>query len=125
MVEVETRHCDKDPVNCWPDIPVPTVRRYAESEQELVYSDDATRSVRRTLIADETPKDFFIHSTSITVDYDYVAINAHDYLMPSRGSVSLRQGKREAVLNEIEFRDYRRFGSKSRILGYSQTTKEN
>jgi hypothetical protein len=62
------------------------------------------------------PHDFSIHSASITVDYNYVAIGAHDYLMPMRGTISLRQGKREAVLNEIEFSNYRRYASKTKIL---------
>jgi hypothetical protein len=36
--------------------------------------------------------------------------------MPARGAISLREGKHQAVLNEFEFRDYRRFGSQIRIL---------
>ncbi len=83
----------------------------------LVYIDSATRSVRRiTLVADGVPSNFTMHSTSITVDYDYVAIGTHDYLVPIRASVSLTQGKREAVLNEIEFRDYRRYASQTKLI---------
>ncbi len=83
----------------------------------LVYIDSATRSVRRiTLEADGVPQNFTMHSTSISVDYDYVAIGIHDYLVPIRASVSLTQGKREAVLNEIEFRDYRRYASQTKLL---------
>lgn len=83
----------------------------------LLYIDSATRNIRRiTLEADDLPRDFSIHSASIVVDYDYVAIGAHDYLMPIRGTVGLQQGKREAVLNEIEFRNYRRYASNVKIL---------
>jgi VWFA-related protein len=83
----------------------------------LLYIDNATRNVRRiSLVADDLPRDFSIHSASITMDYDYVAIGNHDYLMPVSGAISLRQGKREAVLNEIEFRNYRRYGSKVKVL---------
>jgi VWFA-related protein len=82
----------------------------------LVYVDSATRSVRRiTLNADDVPN-FSLHSTSIAVDYDYIAIATHDYLVPVRASVSLTQGKRRAVLNEIEFRDYRRYASQARVV---------
>jgi VWFA-related protein len=82
----------------------------------LVYIDTATKGVRRiTLEADDLPRDFLIHSASIVVDYDYIAIGTHDYLMPVRGTVSMREGKREAVLNEMEFRNYRRYGSKVSI----------
>jgi hypothetical protein len=49
------------------------------------------------------------------VDYDHIAIDRHDYLMPVRGTVGMREGKREAVLNEMEFRNYRRFGSRTSI----------
>jgi len=83
----------------------------------LVYIDSSTKSVRRiTLKADGVPRNFTLHSTSITVDYDYVAIGTHDYLVPARAEVSLTQGKREAVLNEIEFRDYRRYASQVKVL---------
>ncbi len=84
----------------------------------LVFIDTATRNVRRiTLEADDLPHGFPTHSTSIAVDYDYVAINAHDYLMPISAELRLRQGRHEAILNTIEFRDYRRFGSNMRIVG--------
>jgi VWFA-related protein len=83
----------------------------------LVYIDAATHSVRRvTLIAEDIPKDFPTHSTAMAVDYDYVVINTHDYLVPVSAEMSLRQGKREAVMNTMEFRNYRRYGSNLRIL---------
>ncbi|HEV2214330.1 MAG TPA: VWA domain-containing protein [Terracidiphilus sp.] len=82
-----------------------------------VYIDGSTHSTRRiTLIADRMPAKFPTHYTGIRVDYGYVVINQHDYLMPVSAEVSLRQGKREAELNTMEFRDYRRFGSSARIL---------
>jgi hypothetical protein len=84
-----------------------------------VFIDTATQSVRRvTLIADDLPKDFPTHASTITVDYDYVSINAHDYLMPISAEVSLLEGRHEALLNTIEFRDYRRFGSNVKILNF-------
>ena len=87
----------------------------------LVFIDSATHSVRRiTLIADDIPKDFPTHGTAMAVDYDYVVINTHDYLVPVSAEVNLHQGKREAVLNTIEFRNYRRFGSNVRILEGAQ-----
>jgi VWFA-related protein len=83
------------------------------------YIDSATRSVRRiTLVADDIPKDFPTRGTAIVVDYDYVSINAHDYLMPISAEVSMLEGRHEALLNTIEFRDYRRFGSNVKILNF-------
>jgi hypothetical protein len=83
----------------------------------VVFIDTATHSVRRvTLIAEDIPKEFPTHSSAMAVDYDYVVINTHDYLVPVSAEVSLRQGKHEAVMNTMEFRNYRRFGSNLRIL---------
>ena len=88
-----------------------------------VFIDGATRSVRRvTIIADKMDK-FPLDATSVSVDYDYVLINNHDYLLPVSGEVSTRLGRSKAVLNEIEFRDYRRFGSNARILNYAVDPK--
>lgn len=85
-----------------------------------VFVDSAARHVRRvTLIADDLPQAFSTHSSSIGVDYDYVAINGHDYLLPVSAEMRLTKGSRGAVLNTIEFRDYKRFGSTMRILSYS------
>jgi VWFA-related protein len=87
----------------------------------MVYVDAATHSVRRvTLIAEDIPKEFPTHSTAMAVDYDYVVINTHDYLVPISAEVSLRQGKHEAVMNTMEFRNYRRYGSNLRILEGAQ-----
>jgi VWFA-related protein len=90
----------------------------------LVYIDAATKGVRRlTMVADNLPERFSIHSALMTVDYDYIAIGTHDYLMPIRASVSLTKGKREAVLNDMEFRNYRRYGSATKILYSGQLVK--
>ena len=83
----------------------------------LVYLDTATHSIRRiTIDADDIPEKLAVRATSISVDYSWVAINGHDYLMPMRGAVSLREGRHQAVLNEFEFRNYRRFGAQVRIV---------
>jgi hypothetical protein len=85
-----------------------------------VYIDSATRSVRRlSLIADDLPKNFPTHATRIDVDYDYVAINDRDYLVPVSAEMRLIQGRHLAVLNTMEFRNYRRFGSSMRMINYA------
>ena len=81
-----------------------------------VFIDNATHSVRRvTMVADDLPKKFFIQDSSVTVDYDYIGIDGHDFLLPVGAQVRLRQHGRRVMLNEIQFRDYRRFGSKVKI----------
>lgn len=88
----------------------------------LLYLDMATRSIRRiTLSAEDIPGALLVRATTISVDYAWVSINNHDYLMPARGAVSLREGKHQAILNEFEFRNYRRFGSQIRILPATQS----
>ena len=91
----------------------------------LVFIDSATRGVRRiTLVADDLPKDFPTLATSITVDYDFVVINAHDYLMPISAEVSLKKrAHHETDLNTIEFRNYRRFASNVKILNFTPLSK--
>jgi VWFA-related protein len=82
-----------------------------------VFIDSATRNVRRiTEEADDVPKKCRIHAASMSVDYDYVMINKHDYLLPVAAQIMLRKGRHETDLNEIEFRNFHRFGSNVRIL---------
>jgi VWFA-related protein len=89
----------------------------------LIYLDASTLGVRRiTLETDDLPRKFSIHSTSITIDYDYVSINGHDYLMPISETVGLTRGKRQADMNEIEFRDYKRYGAQTKI-SYGEPVK--
>lgn len=84
-----------------------------------VYIDSATRDVRRiSLQADGLPSDFPTQASVMGVDYDYVQINGHDYLMPISAEVRVRQNHRQAVLNTIEFRDYKKYGSTMKILDY-------
>ena len=83
----------------------------------LVYIDTSTQSIRRiTIEADDIPANLLVAASSLSVDYGWITINRHDYLMPIRGAVSLREGKHQAVLNEFEFRNYRKFGAQIRVL---------
>jgi hypothetical protein len=82
----------------------------------LVYIDAGTNGVRRiTLHADGLPHSFAVRAASMTVDYDYVAISGRDYLLPVRSSVSLEKTHRKIELNEITFRNYRRYASRAKI----------
>jgi hypothetical protein len=89
-----------------------------------VFIDSATRGVRRiTIVADDIPKTSRLYATSISVDYDYVAINNHDYLLPVAAQIEVSHDRRETDLNRIEFRNFHRFGSTTRILPDYQETK--
>jgi VWFA-related protein len=82
----------------------------------LVYIDATTSGIRRiTVEADNLPRTFSMHAAAMTVDYDYVAISGRDYLLPVRSTVSLQRHHRQIELNEIAFRNYRRFASRTKI----------
>ncbi len=82
----------------------------------LVYLDETTRAVRRlTMEAADIPEDFPTRSAVFSLDYDYVAIGDHDFLMPSSGSVKVGTGKKMVVLNEFEFKNYHKLGAESTI----------
>lgn len=82
----------------------------------LVYLDATTGGVRRvTIQADGLPASFAYHSAAMTVDYEYVAIAGRDYLLPVHSTVTLQRGRRQLELNEIGFRNYRRFASRTKI----------
>lgn len=90
-----------------------------------VYIDSATRNVRRiSLEAEDLPKNFPTQASVMGVDYDYVSINGRDYLMPISAEVRVRQSHRQAVLNTIEFRDYKKYGSAMKIVDYKEIPKQ-
>ena len=64
---------------------------------------------------DGLPRDFSMHAAAMTVDYDYVVISGRDYLLPVRSTVSLQRHRKQIELNEITFRNYRRFASRAKI----------
>lgn len=83
----------------------------------LLYVDAATGGIRRiTLEADKIPADFPFHATAMMVEYGYVSIADHQYLLPTHASVSLQRGSRKIELNDINFRNYSRFASQTRIV---------
>jgi len=87
----------------------------------LIYIDQATRGVRRaTMEAAGIPSGSPVRASAVAIDYDYVSINNHDYLMPVRGELRMKLGKAEEIKHRIEFRDYHRFGSDARIIGVNQ-----
>lgn len=83
----------------------------------LAFIDSSTLAIRRiTMEADDLPREFSIHAASISVDYDYVSVGTHDYLMPVRATVHLKRGRHERDLNQIVFQDYRRYGSQVKVI---------
>lgn len=91
-----------------------------------VYVDRSTRGVRSiTIIADDVPNKFPIRSAAVRVDYDYVAINDHDYLLPISAQVIAGQGRNMLERNDLQFSNFRKFGSNARVLtGDSQSEQD-
>jgi hypothetical protein len=89
-----------------------------------VFIDSATRRVRRiTMVADEVPNASRVHAVSVSVDYGYVAIRNHEYLMPVAAQVEATHDRGARDLNQIEFRNFHRFSSTSRILNDAADAK--
>lgn len=83
----------------------------------LLYLDPTTLNVRRISIdADDVPPALHVRASSMSVDYSWISMQGHDFLLPVHGAVSLQVNRGRPVLNEFEFRDYHRFGSQSRII---------
>ena len=70
----------------------------------LVYIDEATRGTRRiSMEAEGIPLSSPVHASALTIDYDYVGINDHDYLMPVQGEMRMKAGKREGFCTASSF----------------------
>jgi hypothetical protein len=72
---------------------------------------DSSHTRRITLVADGLPPDFPTQSTSMSVDYDFVSISGLKYLMPASAELELKQLHHEALINTMEFSDYKRFSA--------------
>ena len=81
----------------------------------LAYVDaDAAMVMRITSDAEGLPQTLPIQQAASELDYDFVTINDREYLLPLRSLARLRTGKYRSK-NEVEFREYRKFGSESTI----------
>jgi len=79
----------------------------------------ATMAESTSIITDEQSKTFPIRKAAIRVDYDYVDINDHDYLLPVSAQVVTKISGiiRDALKrNNLTFSNFRRFGSTVRLL---------
>lgn len=82
----------------------------------LVYIDAFTFGVRRIEIeAQNIPDRFPMRQAALSVDYDYLTISEHNYLLPQTATLYVREGAKLLKKNEVEYRDYRKFGSESAV----------
>lgn len=81
----------------------------------LVYADPATGEISRIkFVAVNIPKSFPVRETSEVLDYDLTDISGKPYVVPLTAQLWMRAG-RESSHNEIEFRNYRKYGTDSSI----------
>jgi hypothetical protein len=77
------------------------------------------RVLRFEQIATEIPPDFPITAASSLIDYDWVEINEHKYLLPSHSQVLLTTRDPRFVVqsrNDIRFRSYQKYGAELKVV---------
>lgn len=80
---------------------------------------ETNRVLRLEDISTEIDPGFPITAASKVIDYDWVAINEQQHLLPLRAVVELTdrvRGQTEETRNEILFRGYRKFGAEVKII---------
>ncbi|MFL6448572.1 MAG: hypothetical protein ACJ746_12900 [Bryobacteraceae bacterium] len=81
----------------------------------LIYADQDTGEIARiTFEAVDIPQSFPVRQASEILDYDLVDINGQQYVTPRTARLFMTAG-REKTKNELEFRNYRKFGTESAI----------
>jgi hypothetical protein len=80
---------------------------------------ETNRVLRLEDVSTEIDPGFPITAASKLIDYEWVAINEQEHLLPSRAVVELTdrvRGQTEQTRNEILFRGYRKFGTEVKII---------
>ena len=87
----------------------------AVGQHGLIYVDHATHEILRIIAdADGIPARFSIRSSRTQVDYDFVDISGHKFLLPLRAEIRM-ETRDVRTRNEVRFYNYRKFGSDTTI----------
>jgi hypothetical protein len=90
-------------------------QRIITAYKGLIYADQNTGAISRiTFTAVDIPSSFPVRSAVEILDYDDVDINGQPYICPLKADVRLTAGNQKTK-NEIEFRNYRKYGTESKI----------
>lgn len=90
-------------------------QRIITAYKGLLYADPETGEIDRIkFIAVDIPKTFPVTDTTDLLDYDLVEISGQKYVVPLAAKLLMHAG-RESAKNEIEFRNYHKFGVESGI----------
>jgi len=77
------------------------------------------RVLRFEQIATEIPAGFPISAATSLIDYDWVNINEHKYLLPSHSEILMTTVQPKMVLqsrNDVRFRSYQKFGAELKVV---------
>lgn len=77
------------------------------------------RVLRFEQIATEIPSGFPITAASSLIDYDWVMINEHKYLLPFHSEILMTRVQPQFVLqsrNDVRFRSYQKFGAELKVV---------
>ena len=80
---------------------------------------ETNRVLRFEQIATEIPSDFPITAASSLIDYDWITIGEHKYVLPVHSEVlitTVNRGQRLQSRNEIRFRGYQKFGAELKVI---------
>lgn len=89
--------------------------QYVPGYKGLIYIDkDVPVIYRITLDAESLPPSFPIQEVRSQLDYEYTDISGNEFLLPLRAEMRMREG-RFLVRNNVEFRNYRKFGADTTI----------
>ena len=90
-------------------------QRIITAYKGTVYADPNTGEIDRIrFIAVNIPRSFPVQEATEVLDYDLVDISGQQFVCPLRALLLMHAG-RQSDKNEIEFRDYRKFGTESTI----------
>jgi hypothetical protein len=81
---------------------------------EVALDSETARVLRLTAYADDIPKNSGILESSVEVDYDFIDVAGHSYLLPSHSDARMKRSYRQ-IGNVVTFVDYRKFEAESTI----------
>jgi hypothetical protein len=81
---------------------------------EIALDSETAKVLRLTASADDIPKDSVILQSSVEVDYAFVDVAGHNYLLPSRSEAHMERSYRK-MASVVTFVDYRKFAVDSSI----------
>jgi hypothetical protein len=81
---------------------------------EVALDSETARVLRLTATADDIPKDSGILQSSVEVDYDFINVAGHAYLLPSHSEAHMERSYRQ-IANTVAFVDYLKFEAESTI----------